>query len=111
MPPTTEGQRLKEAAQMEKAPIEVRSKTLLRMAGQEFGETETATLSLMIWGARERGDHEMADLLARMNVLKGPKATLKEVLGAEAPVEQIETMGPQEAADEMLMVAHDRLFV
>lgn len=112
MAPTTETARLKQAAQMEALPTEKEAMRLLGMAGLQDDqmESESAVLSLMIWGARERADHETADLLLRMAANKGPMATAKDALGKEVDAKVLAELGPMAAADELLAIASDRLF-
>lgn len=112
MTPVTPQERQQQMNRLAQTPMEREARRLLNLGGvtDDLRESPSALLTLMIWGARERADDETADLLLRMEQTKGPLQTLRAALGRENVADQMATMGPQEAADELLAIAGDQLF-
>lgn len=112
MTPVTPQERQQQMTRLAQTPMEKQAARLLNLGGvtDDRRESQSNLLSLMIWGARERADEETADLLLRMEAIRGPLGTLRQALGRENVAEQMAEMGPQEAADELLMIAGDQLF-
>lgn len=108
----TRQERQQQLNRLAQTPMEREAARLLRLGGvtDDRRESLSSLLSLMIWGARQREDEETADLLLRMEAIRGPLGTLKAALGKENVAEQMAEMGPQEAADELLAIAGDQLF-
>lgn len=109
MSPTTEGQRLKEAAAMAKSKPETLAANLLAQAGNPPAESSSLLLSLMIWWARETGREEIADLIVRMEMQDGPRSTARKALGDSDPMALMQDLGPDEAAENLLLQLEETL--
>ena len=107
MTPATQEAKLRQADQLQSKPMEKAADRHLAMVAVTEPESLSNALSLLIWRARETGQHEIADLILRMETQKGPTGALVEAIGREAP--DLAAMGPEEAGDELLAIATDRL--
>lgn len=110
MAQTTEAQRLAQMESMKGSQVETMAESLLQLTGQDEPESVSAFLSLMIWGARQTGQDEMADLILRMESERGPRETAKAVMGGAKPLDLMSNRGPSEAAEQLLMQMEEALF-
>lgn len=110
MSPVNEQQALAQMEQLERTPAEKMAESLMQLAGIEEPQSRSAILSLTMWAATQVGEHDLADLLVRMEMQYGPRETLKKMLGPEKAVDLMRGQGPMEAGQNLMAAAEDQLY-
>ena len=110
MPPLDLDRRMKQVYQIGDSAPEKRASDLLDLTGQTgdgVGENLSSLLSLMIWGARQMRQDDLADLILMVELRHGPKEAALKLLGGEDPMPLMAERGPLEAAENLLLTMQD----
>lgn len=109
MKPTTANDRMMQHSRLMELPMEKEADRLLVLAGDPERASLSNVLSLAIWAANLVGERDLADLLVRLESHAGPEPVLREVLGPDNPLPMLQELGPQEAGEQLMMLAETRL--